>query len=199
VAGKESSKRKTNRQKPSEKEPGREGRWAKLSAIAAVASVIVAYIAFAYPNHLFPWAAAQTHATPPRATQTPLAQLRAIWCQALTDSAGKEASALGDLKDSITVDDPSSRVTGHTSGYANAYTQVKDQLENVSKSEGRYKSYGGKITTDPYLDDDLNQLPQDLSKLHAAVQDNGIGGQEWNQLTTYRADFQSLLQMVCPV
>lgn len=138
-------------------------------------------------------------ASPPQATQTPLAQLRAISCQTLTDSAGKEASALGKLKDSISVDDPSSRVIGHKSTYESAYEQVEAQLENVTEAVGRYKSYGGKITADPYLDGDLNQLPQDLSNLNAAVQSSGIGGQEWNQLTAYRNDFQALSEMTCPI
>jgi hypothetical protein len=116
-----------------------------ITAIATLAILIIAYVAFAYPNHVFPWARAQTHTiSHPRATQTPLAQLRTIWCQALTGSAGKEASALGDLKDSITVDAPSSRVTGHAHGYAKVYTQVEKQLSNVFKAVERYKSYGGK-------------------------------------------------------
>jgi hypothetical protein len=135
----------------------------------------------------------------PRVSQSSHAQLLAISCQALADSAGKEASALGDLKDSITVDDPSSRVVSHTSGYEKNYEQVEAQLDSVTRAESHYRELGGKITADPSLDNDLNQLPQDLTHLREAVRQNGNGGQEWNQLTTYRSNFHGLSEMTCPV
>ena len=88
-------------------------------------------------------------------------------CKALTDAARKEATTLIDLQNSIQLDAPTSRVTGHTAGYASAYNQAFALIDTITSYEQRYKYDGQRITGDPYLDSDLRQLPTDVS-IHLA-------------------------------
>jgi hypothetical protein len=128
---------------------------------------------------------------------TSIAQLRASDCRTLTEEALKEASALAKLQNTIQLDAPTSRITGHTSGYERAYYQTLALVNSITTVEHRYKNDGQKITTDSHLDGDLNQLRTDLPNLNNAVSHDGIGGSEWNQLTAYHNNFLTLSTMKC--
>lgn len=118
-------------------------------------------------------------------------------CQNLVDSASKEAAALANLQNSISIATPSGHIIGHTSHFGNAYAAVRSSTQALIQAEQQYKSHGGQITADPKLGGDLIQLPIDLTNLRQAVLTNGTGGAQWNQLSNYQADFQDLAQMSC--
>ena len=123
---------------------------------------------------------------------------RAVDCHALVDSADSEVAALGKLQNSITVATPTGRVTGHAPVFGAAYDAVIAGTTALIRAEEHYKSEGGQVTADPKLGGDLIQINIDLTNLHRAVLNRGLGGAQWNQLSNYEADFQQLAQMACP-
>jgi hypothetical protein len=126
-----------------------------------------------------------------------MAQRRASACQALVTAGGNEANELLLLKGSITVDDPTSRVTGHGPGFEAAYQRVLALRQLVADREGEFENYGGVINVDPKLNGDLRVMLSVLPDLYQAVRSNGIGGSQWNQLTDYSTDFSELAKLKC--
>lgn len=134
------------------------------------------------------------------ATSSPsmtLAQMRMTDCQTLTKDAGKESNQLLTLKTTIFIDDPTSRVIGHTSGFTSAYNEAFSLMQIVRTDRDKFESDHGVINVDPQLDGDLNDMASDLPSLHEAVVARGIGGVQWNQLYNYSQDFSLLAGLKC--
>lgn len=125
------------------------------------------------------------------------AQKRLIDCQALTTDAADESTELLALKNAIFVDDPTSRVTGHTASFAASYSRTLAIMQLIIARKDRFENEGGTINVDPKLDGDLNDMSSDLYSLREAVVNNGIGGPQWNQLSSYAHDFSLLAGLKC--
>jgi hypothetical protein len=137
---------------------------------------------------------------PMRATSSPkitAAQNRSADCQTLSTNANKESTQLLTLQRTISIDDPTSRVTAHTSGFASAYNRAFSLMQLVHASEDKFESDGGVINVDPKLDGDLSDMANDLPSLQKAVVYRGLGGPQWNQLSNYSSDFGLLATLKC--
>ncbi len=165
--------------------------------IGAIGVVVAAVISSQSGHSTSPTGSPSTVIESP-SNSSSIAQLHTSDCRTLTEAALKEASALAKLQNTIQLDAPTSRVTGHRPGYERAYNHALALVNSITTDEQRYKNDGQKITTDSHLDDDLNQLRTDLPNLNIAVSHDGIGGSEWNQLTAYHNNFLALSTMKCP-
>jgi hypothetical protein len=124
-------------------------------------------------------------------------QQRVIDCHALATDAADESTELAILKSSISVDDPTSRVTAHTSSFGAAYARAIALMQLIIARKDRFENDGGKTRVDPRLEGDLTDMASDLPSLHAAVLSNGVGGSQWNQLSDYSHDFNLLATLRC--
>jgi hypothetical protein len=125
------------------------------------------------------------------------AETHATACLALKRSAVDEAMELTILKGTISVDAPTSRVTGSTPEFSSSYTQTMQLMRAINDNEAAFEDDGETISADPRLDGDLGAMGGVLPSLRQAVLDKGVGGDQWNQLTDYAHDFRLLRTLKC--